>query len=320
MYFVLVLALAAGSVQGIATTDRFPLPGCTVTLSSPAGMISAVTDVEGRYRFDSVEPGSYELLFELDGLESVQRRIEVGEGANEQEPAELPVVVTEQIAFMCSIPTCQDDTPASVWELPACSDHELDSALIESMERGDRSALELLRSRYPRAQTYAEKHTIARSLLRRVPDDRVYWNELFEHARNAVRFKTGDPDHSGEFVQWCRERGYEPDAYDSMAYGAFTIVAEDPRSRALLREALAVPDDSLLAAAITGFAVQRDSSALPLIDRAVQRYRESGGESTWIVWGLIAYGTAEADQLAFRYLDDDGREEYLDVRNLPQEE
>lgn len=321
MYFALVLALAVGSVQGVVTAGDSALPGCTVTLQSPAGNRAAFTDVEGKYRFDSVAPGSYELRFELSGLKPVQRSIEVVEGLNEQPAAELAFDEHETITLSCGISLCQERAPASLWELPSCSDYALNDALIAAMGHGDRSAAALLRSRYAQAATYAEKHMLAGALLRKVPNDSVYWNELFEHAGNAVRFSVGGTDHSDEFVQWCQERLYEPGDYSSMTLGAFDRVSGDPRSRALLLEAIERADSYLAALAVAGLGAQRDTSALPAIERALQRYSEAGDEGVpYIALSLAAYANEQADQLAFRYLTAAEREEYLEARSpAPQE-
>jgi hypothetical protein len=320
MLFALVLALAAGSVHGVAVSDGTPLPGCTVSLISSAGKSTTITDIDGRYWFASVMPGRYDLLFELEGLEPVERSIQVVAGVNEQRFADLRVAMVEEtITLSCNSPPCQEGSPQSVWDEPSCSDYLLDEALIASIDRGDRSALELLRSRYTRAATWAEKHLIAEGLLRKVPDDSEYWDDLFEHARNVVRFRWDD-GYSDEFLQWCEERQYNPYGYDTMAFGAFTIVSTDPRSRALLLEAIERNDSSLVFGGILGLAEQRDLSALPAIERVLQRIRESGDESSNMAQALEPYRHEDADQLAFRYLNEYQREEYLQFRDVEREQ
>jgi Carboxypeptidase regulatory-like domain len=245
MVFALVLALAVGSVQGMATSDGGPLPGCTVSLASPAGTKHAVTNHEGKYQFYSVEPGVHDLLIELPGMEPVSRTIVVAEGVNELPAEELAVLKDVQtITISCTLGMrCQESAPDSVWELPSCTDYELNAMLIAGAEDGDRSAIELLRTRYTQAATYSEKHTIAGALLNRVPDDTEYWNELFEHAHNHVRLREGGGEYTEEFLRWCQERRYEPSEYDAMSYGALTYVERDPRARTLL-EALRVDNGS----------------------------------------------------------------------------
>ncbi|HEY0158746.1 MAG TPA: hypothetical protein VGF28_15795 [Thermoanaerobaculia bacterium] len=211
--------------------------------------------------------------------------------------------------------SCQDGDPSSPWELPACSDEAIVNALIEAVERRDRSAIALLQRRYTQAETYAEKHRIAAVLLRQVPDDSPYWNELLEHARNAVRFANDGTEHSAEFVQWCQDRLYEPSHYARMAYIAYARMAEDPRARSLHVEALERGVRSLTQVAIAGLAAVRDLSALPLIERALQRHQEADPTVAWLPFGLAYFGHERADELAFRYLPEESREDYLEARD-----
>jgi hypothetical protein len=70
-------------VQGqIADDSRGALPGVSVTLVNEATGVTAtrVTDVEGRYLFDFVEPGSYTVNAELQGFRSaVQKAVRVSQ-------------------------------------------------------------------------------------------------------------------------------------------------------------------------------------------------------------------------------------------------
>jgi hypothetical protein len=264
MQFLLALVLAA-TVEGVVTSDGAPLPGCIVTLESVVDRRTAVSDADGRYRILAVQPGAYQILFELPGMQSSERWIGVFEGVNVQSPEELAVsVIQEQITITTcgGGPPCQQQMPLSRWELPSCDDHELDMGLIRSMERGDPSAIALMRSRYARATTYAQKHRLAGALLGRDPDDQVYWDELSGHARNFIRFQT-DEGHSEEFLKWCEERGYPPDEYAGMSNGAFQTIIKDRRSRALLLEALERGVPSLTDDANEGLALQRDAGAPP---------------------------------------------------------
>jgi hypothetical protein len=57
------LALTEGRIEGTVTDlgVHTAVPGAAVTAVGPAGVQIAVTDDNGRYRFASVEPGTYEL-------------------------------------------------------------------------------------------------------------------------------------------------------------------------------------------------------------------------------------------------------------------
>src|SRR5688572_6793878 len=52
------------------------LPGVTVTVSGPAimGVRSAVTNEDGQYRFPGINPGSYQVKFELPGFATMIRQ------------------------------------------------------------------------------------------------------------------------------------------------------------------------------------------------------------------------------------------------------
>ncbi|MGE3274816.1 MAG: carboxypeptidase regulatory-like domain-containing protein [Vicinamibacterales bacterium] len=65
-----------GRLQGLVTdAQQATLPGVTVTATSPAliGTQTAVTEVDGRYRFPSLPPGNYTLTFELSGFQTTKR-------------------------------------------------------------------------------------------------------------------------------------------------------------------------------------------------------------------------------------------------------
>ncbi|MGE4068827.1 MAG: carboxypeptidase-like regulatory domain-containing protein, partial [Vicinamibacterales bacterium] len=65
-----------GRLQGTVTdAQQATLPGVTVTATSPAliGTQTAITEIDGRYRFPSLPPGRYTLTFELSGFQTVKR-------------------------------------------------------------------------------------------------------------------------------------------------------------------------------------------------------------------------------------------------------
>lgn len=65
-----------GSIEGKVTDDEGqPLPGVTITLSSPSlmGTRAAVTDDEGRYRFVALMPGTYAVEASLEGFITVKK-------------------------------------------------------------------------------------------------------------------------------------------------------------------------------------------------------------------------------------------------------
>ncbi|HOW85726.1 MAG TPA: TonB-dependent receptor [Candidatus Aminicenantes bacterium] len=86
--FVALLALSSavgvfgqmiptGQLAGTVTdTDKAPLPGVSVTISSPSLMLpsmAATTNENGLYRFFSLPSGTYKVTFELNGFRTVVR-------------------------------------------------------------------------------------------------------------------------------------------------------------------------------------------------------------------------------------------------------
>ena len=77
---VALFAQTTGTVDGTITDQsNTPLPGVTVTLTSPnlQGTRTAVTSADGRYRFPAVPPGSYTVTAELASFGKVQKKATV---------------------------------------------------------------------------------------------------------------------------------------------------------------------------------------------------------------------------------------------------
>ena len=65
-----------GNIKGTAAdADGVPLPGVTVEISSPSlmGVQSQVTSAKGNYRFINLPPGTYKLVFNLEGFQTLER-------------------------------------------------------------------------------------------------------------------------------------------------------------------------------------------------------------------------------------------------------
>lgn len=106
----LVVALAGASVlqaQGtqtgtlvgtVAGSDGSPLPGVTVTATSPAlmGERSTVTAGNGDYSIPGLPPGQYSVRFELEGMVTVDAKLNVGLGTPSRADAELTSSVTTE--------------------------------------------------------------------------------------------------------------------------------------------------------------------------------------------------------------------------------
>lgn len=75
-------AQTTGSLTGRATMEGNPLPGVSVSISSPKlqGTRSDATDVNGNFNFGALPPGQYTVTFEMQGLQSTTARAHVGVG------------------------------------------------------------------------------------------------------------------------------------------------------------------------------------------------------------------------------------------------
>ena len=71
-----------GTISGrVASSDDAPLPGVTVTVTSPnlQGERTVITSVNGDYVVPLLPPGDYTLVFELSGFQSVKREVGLAE-------------------------------------------------------------------------------------------------------------------------------------------------------------------------------------------------------------------------------------------------
>jgi hypothetical protein len=63
-------AQTTANLTGTVTLGGNPLPGATVTISSPnlLGTRTAVTDQNGNYNFGALPPGDYTVKFEMESM------------------------------------------------------------------------------------------------------------------------------------------------------------------------------------------------------------------------------------------------------------
>jgi hypothetical protein len=114
MFLILILLATAAfgqgttaSLVGTVTTSGQPLPGVTVTISSPAlqGVRTAITGEGGGYTFPSLPPGPYTVTFELTGMQTLTRKMTLGLAQSARADAELKVAaVAEAITVTASAP------------------------------------------------------------------------------------------------------------------------------------------------------------------------------------------------------------------------
>lgn len=82
-----------GILTGTVTTEGAPLPGATVTITSPSlqGTRTTVTSETGSYVFPALPPGDYRVTFELSGMATVTRQVRVALASTARADANLAV-------------------------------------------------------------------------------------------------------------------------------------------------------------------------------------------------------------------------------------
>ena len=80
-----------GKITGtVSDADGIPLPGVTIEISSPSmmgGVHAQITSDSGSYRFINLPPGTYKLVFKLEGFQTLERgniKLSVGKTVNEK--------------------------------------------------------------------------------------------------------------------------------------------------------------------------------------------------------------------------------------------
>lgn len=105
-----------GALTGTATTQGSPLPGVTVTISSPAlqGTRTTVTSDNGDYSFPALPPGRYNVSFSLDGMAPVERVVNVNLAQSSRADAMLAVAtISEAIVVTAASPAALETTEVS---------------------------------------------------------------------------------------------------------------------------------------------------------------------------------------------------------------
>jgi hypothetical protein len=95
------------TLSGTVTGEGVPLPGVTVTVSSPnlQGSRSATTSERGDYILPLLPPGPYTITFELSGMQSVSRRTTLTASRTEDLDIDLrPSAVAESITVTAETP------------------------------------------------------------------------------------------------------------------------------------------------------------------------------------------------------------------------
>jgi outer membrane receptor protein involved in Fe transport len=121
-FIVVAFLLIAGSAFGQGTTGALngtvshegaPLPGVTITISSPAlqGTRVAVSNVNGDYNFPALPPGQYTVKFEMEGMATVTQTTRVGLAGTQRVNSVLQLsAVAEAITVTAAAPAVLETT------------------------------------------------------------------------------------------------------------------------------------------------------------------------------------------------------------------
>ena len=121
-YFVLAALLLVSLAASAQTTSNLtgtvslggtPLPGATVTISSPSlqGQRTTISDVNGNYNFGALPPGDYTVKFEMESMQSVPRPVKVGLGQTGRANASMQLTsVAEAITVTAASPATLETT------------------------------------------------------------------------------------------------------------------------------------------------------------------------------------------------------------------
>ena len=110
----LLAQFTTGSLIGTVTSsDGSPLPGVSVTISSPTlqGTRNAVTGDTGGFHFPALPPGSYTVTFELDGMQRQHQKVAVTLAQTARADATLQMAaVSEDLTVMATAPAVVETT------------------------------------------------------------------------------------------------------------------------------------------------------------------------------------------------------------------
>ena len=107
------LAQTTANLTGTVTTEGSPIPGVSVTITSPnlQGSRTASTDINGNYNFTALPPGDYNVKFEMEGMQPVNRSVRVNLAQTARADAALKVAtVSESLTVTAAAPTVLETT------------------------------------------------------------------------------------------------------------------------------------------------------------------------------------------------------------------
>src|SRR5438105_3877102 len=116
IFLLIALPAAAqttANLTGTVTTEGTPIPGVTVTVTSPnlQGSRTVITDVNGNYNFTSLPPGDYRVKFDMEGMQPVTQTVRVTLSQTTRADASLELAtVSESMIVTAAAPTVLETT------------------------------------------------------------------------------------------------------------------------------------------------------------------------------------------------------------------
>src|SRR5688500_14095727 len=133
-----------GTLVGTVSNDGVPLPGVTVTVSSPSlqGTRVDYTDTNGNYAFPNLPPADYTVQFEMSVMSNLSRATKFALSASPRVDAAMQLgPISEAIIVTAEAPSAHESTGTTanfetqfVQELPI--DRELDADGIVGIAPG----------------------------------------------------------------------------------------------------------------------------------------------------------------------------------------
>ena len=111
-----IVAQTTSTITGTVTLGGNPLPGATVTITSPQmqGFRVMTTDVSGSYIFGAIPPGDYKVQFTMESLQNVTRSVHVGLSAVTRVDADMKMsAVSETVTVTAQAPLIENTSAAT---------------------------------------------------------------------------------------------------------------------------------------------------------------------------------------------------------------
>jgi hypothetical protein len=105
--------LTTGTLVGDVTTGGSPLPGVTITVSSPSlqGTRSTVSGEGGGYILPALPPGDYTVTFDLSGMRKTEQKVKISVSQTARADADLKVAeLSETVTITAAAPSVIEST------------------------------------------------------------------------------------------------------------------------------------------------------------------------------------------------------------------